>query len=71
MDLEFLFECRDCGISFKYGFRDMPHGRVLKCPVCFSAALVLRDQQMVDSDSKPEIVERMFGEHASELKIKL
>lgn len=71
MDLEIDIECRECGLFFKQGFRDMPHGRSLKCPFCHSAALELREQTLVEKESGFDVFEVLTTGRLVKRKIKL
>ncbi|MDO8426179.1 MAG: hypothetical protein Q7T24_01540 [Deltaproteobacteria bacterium] len=48
MDIEIDIECHGCGLYFRDNFREMPHGRVLKCPFCRSTALGLKGQTLIE-----------------------
>lgn len=42
MDIEIDIECAHCGYAYRDGFRAMPHGKVLKCPLCCSSELQVK-----------------------------
>ncbi|MBI5492810.1 MAG: hypothetical protein HY893_07760 [Deltaproteobacteria bacterium] len=72
MDLEIDIECRGCGLHFRDNFREMPHGRVLKCPFCSSTALGLKGQMLKKRHRDPCGFELSPGERLSlERKSKL
>ena len=71
MDLEIDIECRECGLFFKQNFREMPHGKALKCPFCHSAALELREQTLVEQESGFDVFEVSVTGSLVKRKIKL
>lgn len=71
MDLEIDIECRDCGIFFKQNFGDMPHGKALKCPFCYSADLELKEQTLVKKESGADVFEMSVTGRLVKRKIKL
>ena len=48
MDIEIELECSHCGVSFNESFEGLSHGRFLKCPVCFSASLLIKGECLVE-----------------------
>jgi hypothetical protein len=71
MDLEIDIECRACGLCFKQNFSEMPHGRSLKCPFCYSASLELREQTLVEKESGEDAFEVTVTGSLVKRKIKL
>lgn len=71
MDLELDIQCRKCGLLFVQGFREMPHGRMLKCPFCSSTALDLKEQHLVECETESDIFELSVGDRMVAHKIKL
>lgn len=71
MDLELDIECCQCGLLFRQNFGDMPHGKTLQCPFCFSPALLLKEQAIVEKESELDMLELSFEERVVKRKIKL
>lgn len=47
MDIEIDIECAHCGYVYRDGFRAMPHGKALKCPLCCSSELQVKGDQLI------------------------
>lgn len=51
LDIQIDIKCLHCGYIYRDGFRDMPHGKSLKCPICFSAKLTIMGDVLIDEHS--------------------
>lgn len=71
MDLNIEMECRDCGWLFREAFREMPHGRALRCPFCHSLSLNLGEGSLVEAGREADGFERYPEGRFMERKIKL
>jgi DNA-directed RNA polymerase subunit RPC12/RpoP len=60
--------CTHCGLEFKRAFTTMRHGKVLKCPFCSSAWLLLTGTQHEEEPNDPECLERCGKYHPMEPK---
>lgn len=48
MDIEIDIECRHCGYVYRDGFKAMPHGKTLKCPLCCSVELRIKGDVLIE-----------------------
>lgn len=51
MDIEIDIECHHCGYIYRDGFRAMPHGKTLKCPLCCSSELRIKGDVLIEEDA--------------------
>lgn len=51
MDIGIDMECLKCGIHFSHCFRTIPHGRVVRCPFCFSTKLDVKREMALEGRS--------------------
>jgi hypothetical protein len=70
MSLEIIIECLGCGLFFKQDFRDMSHGRVLKCPFCYSTALGMQGEVASEDYIDPQATEATPKDRFINYKVK-
>ncbi len=71
MSVEIVMECMGCGLFFKQDFKDMSHGRVLKCPFCFSTGLDLHGEVASDDNPRPQNTEPTIMDQFINYKVKV
>ncbi len=71
MSVELVMECMGCGLFFKQDFNDMAHGRVLKCPFCFSTGLDLQGEVASDDNPSSQGRELAINEQFINYKVKI
>lgn len=45
MDMHIEIECPLCGLKFREGFMEMPHGSALRCPFCLNVGLSITGRE--------------------------
>lgn len=71
MDIEIDIECQHCGYIYRDGFRAMPHGKTLKCPLCRSTKLQIKGDVLIEEHTGMDAFDLLLKDNITMSRFKL